>query len=456
MTVTGKLAGFIVEANLKGMPSEIVTIVKRAMIDTLGVALAGSRETEGKAVTAFVRKLGCKPTAGVIGGKIRTSSLSAALANGTIAHALDYDDNSSIFHQGHPSTVLLPVVLSLGEELRSSGREVLEAYVLGIEVWAKISNAMPMLHFKGWHPTTVFGTIGATAAAAKLLRLDVEQTMMALGLASSESAGLVQNFGTMTKPFQAGNAARSGIMAAMLANEGFTSDKDIIEGDMGFSAAFYRGSTVDISKMTENLDTPFATISQGITIKRYPCCSETHRSLDAILHLIDLYDIKPEEVEAVDCQVPPRTYKVLFYNDPTTKSEAKFSMQFTMAVALIDRELGLAQFTDEKVNKPAVKDLMKRVTCRTHSNWIEGKDTDIRPDVVIVRLKNGKEYSYAVDVPKGHAKLPLTEEELLTKYRKCAKVVLTDTEVERCIELVWELEKLKDVKELMGIVVNAH
>ena len=455
MTVTEKLARFIIETNLEKVPPEIATIVKKAILDTLGVALAGSREPGGTAVTALVKKLGGKRVAGVIGGKIRTSSLLAALANGTIAHVLDYDDVNEP-HQGHPSTVLMPVVLGLGEELRLPGREVIEAYILGAEVWARVCHAMPELSLKGWHPTAVFGTIGAAAAAAKLLRLSVEQTVMALGLAGSEAAGLVQNFGTMTKPFHAGNAARSGIMAALLAKEGFTSAKDAMEGDIGFSAAFYGGSTVDESKMVENLDAPFAMISQGISVKRYPSCSSTHESLDAVMHLIDLYDIKPEEVEAVDCQVSPLTYKILFYDDPATRLEAKFSMQFAMAVALIDRKFGLAQFTNEKVNEPATKDLMKRVTCRVYPDWAEGKDTKARPQVVIVKLKNGKEYSHAVDVPRGHARLPLTEEELLAKYRECAKVVLKDNEAERCIELVWKLEKLKDVKELMDIVVGIH
>lgn len=373
MTVTEKLARFIAETNLEKMPPETVAIVKKAMIDTLGVALAGSSEPEGKAITAFVKKLEGKPAVGVIGGKIRTSLLLAALANGTIAHVLDYDDTGADT-QGHPSAVLVPVVLGLGEELRSSGKEVIEAYALGTEVWAKVSCAMPSLHLKGWHPCAIFGTIGATAAAAKLLRLSVEQVTMALGLASSEAAGLLQNFGTMTKPFHAGNTAKNGIMAALLAKEGFTSAKDIMEGDMGFPTTFYGGSAIDVSRMAENLGTPFAIISSGINIKRYPSCAGTHRALDAILHLIDLYDIKPEEIEAVDCQVPLKCRKILHYDDPTTKLEAKFSMQFSMAVALTERKLELAQFTNEKVNSPVIKDLMKRVTCRVHPNWTEEED----------------------------------------------------------------------------------
>ena len=454
MTVTKKLASFIVEANFEKVPPEVITIVKRAMLDTLGVALAGSGKPVAKAVTALVKGLEGKPVAGVIGSRLRTSSLLAALANGTIAHALDYDDVNA--NKEHPSAVLMPVVLSLGEELRSSGKEVIEAYILGSEVWGRISHAMPNLHLKGWHPTGVFGTIGAAAATARLLKLDVEQTTMALGLAGSEAAGLVQNFGTWTKPFHAGNAARNGIMAAMLAKEGFTSARDAMEGEVGFSTVFYPGDTVDASAMAGNLDNPLAITSQGVHVKRYPACGSTHKSVDAIMHLIDLYDIKPEEVEAVDCQVTPRRRRPLIYDNPTTSLEAKFSMPFVMATALIERKLGLAQFTDEQVNAPVTRDLMKRVICRIYPDWVEGKDNEERPQLVIVKLKNGKEYSHGVDVQKGHAKLPLTEEELLVKYRECARMALRDDEAEQCIELVWKLEKLENIKELMDVVVDPH
>jgi len=455
MGITEKMARFIMETNLEKMPDEVVGITKKAMLDTIGVALAGSVDPAGKAITAFADRHRSKPVAGVIGGKIRTSSTLAALANGTIAHALDYDD-AGAYTQGHPSAVLMPVVLALAEELSASGEKIIEAYVLGVEIWSKVSRTMPMLQLKGWHPTAVLGAIGATAAAAKLLKLDVEQIMNALGLAGSEAAGLGQNYGTMTKPLHAGNAARSGIVAAMLAKEGFTAAKDIMEGDMGFPAAFYGGSTVDVSKMTENLGAPFAVISRGINVKRYPSCAGTHRPIDAMLHLIDSYDIKPEEVEAVDCQVSPRAKKILFYDNPATGSEGKFSIQFVMAAAIKDRKVELAQFTDEKVNDPVIKALMKRVNLRVHPDWVEGKDTDARPDVVLVKLMDGREYSYGVDFARGHAKVPLTDEELLTKYRECAKLVLEDKEIERCVELIKKLEKLEDIKELMDILVSCH
>jgi len=453
MEVTKKVARFIVETDLENMPPEIVAIVKNAMIDTLGVALAGSLEPLGKIMSTLVKKLGGVPVAGVIGHKVHTSSLNAALANGSMTHALDYDDTSHST-QGHPSAVLIPVILALGEELKSSGREIIEAYALGEEVWAKIGRNLPQLAFEGWHPTAVLGTIGAAAAAAKLFGLNTEQTMMALGLAGSHSAGLIKNFGTMTKPFHAGNAARSGIMAAMLVREGVTATKNILEGDDGLPAIFSGEGTVDVLKMADELGNPFDLARRGIMVKRYPSCYATARPLDAMLHLIDTYDIKPEEVEAVDCQVTPRSIKNCSYNEPKTGLEGKFSLQFVMAVALTDRKIGMAQFTDEKANDPVTKDLMNRVTARVHPDWVEGQSTEARPDVVIVKLKNGKEYSHGVSMAKGHGRSPLTREELLTKYRDCAKLVLGDKDTERCIELIDGLEELKDITELMHIVVD--
>ncbi|MFC2040799.1 MmgE/PrpD family protein, partial [Chloroflexota bacterium] len=335
----------------------------------------------------------------------------------------------------------------------ASGEEMIEAYVLGVEVWSKVSLAIPMLQLRGWHPTAVFGTIGATAAAAKLLKLDVKQTTNAIGLACSEASGLGQNFGTMTKPFHAGNSARSGIMAALLAREGFTAAKDIMEGDMGFPAAFYGESPANISQMAEKLGDPFTLVSRGINVKRYPSCAGTHRPIDALLHLIDSYQIKPEEVEAVDCRVSPRARKILLYDNPDTGFEGKFSIPFVMAAAVKDAKIELAQFTDEYVNSPAIKGLMKRVSLRIHPDWAEGKDTDARPDIVAIKLADGREYSYGVALAKGHAKVPLTDEEFLAKYRECAKLVLGGRETERCLELINRLDKLEDISELMDILV---
>jgi 2-methylcitrate dehydratase PrpD len=454
MNVTEKIARFIVETDLGKMPPEVVTFTKRAMIDTFGVALAGSVHPLGKAITALVRRFGCKPVARVIGSTVLTSSPLAALANGTVSHVLDYDDVGA-GTQGHPSAVLMSVVISLCEESTSSIKEIIEAYVLGIEIWSKIASIMPMMRLKGWHPTSVIGAIGAATAAAKLMKLSVKQTTMALGIVASEAGGLVRNLGTPTKALHAGNAARSGIIAALLAKSGFTAAKDILGGDAGFPATFY-GKGIDCTpQIAKDLGKPFALISPGLTVKKYPSCFGTHRALDAILHLIDLYDIKPERVEAVDCLVDPERHKVLFYNNPKTTLEAKFSMQFAMAAAIFAGKFGVAQDNDDTVNNAMVRSLMKRITCRVHSDWVGKKDNPYtRPDKVVVRLKNGKEHSHDVLRAKGDPEIPLTEEELLTKFRECARLVLEEQEVERCIEIVWKLEKLQNVKELTDILFS--
>ncbi|MBU1207940.1 MAG: MmgE/PrpD family protein [Proteobacteria bacterium] len=301
MEIVKKMAEFLVKTNFDNLPPDAVVSVKQAMLDTMGVALA----------------------------------------NGTMAHALDYDDTGAGC-QGHPSVPLMPTVLALGEELGSSGKEIITAYVLGIEAWSKISANMPALHFKGWHPTAVFGPMGTAAAAAKLLKLDAEQIMMALGLAGSQAAGLGQNFGTMTKPFHAGNAARSGIVAALLVRDDFTATKEILEGPLGFPYAFYWSEKVDVAQMAENLGNPFTIVSPGINVKKFPTCYLTHRAIDALMHLIEEYDLKPGDIEKIDCQASPRAVKMLFYREPRNGQEGKFSMNFCLSVALADRKVGLA------------------------------------------------------------------------------------------------------------------
>lgn len=458
MEISEKIAKFIVETNLNGMPEGSIDFTKRALIDAAGVALAGSVEPAGKITTTFVRKLGSKPVAGVIGGEIRAASPLAALANGVRAHALDYDDNSGdppSKGSCHTSAVLIPTVLALAEELGASGKEIVEAHVVGAEVWSKLSGVLSpsTLLSNGWHPTAVGGTIGATAAAAKLLKLNVEQIQNALGLACSEAGGLYRNAGSMTKPFHAGNAASNGVTAAMLAKEGFTAVKDVMEADIGYFAAFYRGENVDLSWITEKLGVSLDVVPQGLKVKRYPSCSCTHRSIDAMLHLVNTYDIKPDEVEAVECLVPPFYRRVsLPFANASNKLEGKFCLPFVMAAAIKNRRVGLAQVTDEEVNDPIIQNLIGKVDVRDYSDWTEGDVWEARPDVITVKLKDGRKYSHEVLFAKGWPQVPLTDEELLEKYRDCARLVLEDKEIERSIKLMMNLGELKDIKELMDIL----
>jgi 2-methylcitrate dehydratase PrpD len=450
MGITEQLARFLVETKYDNIPEEAVLRAKDIMLDTLGVIIAGSREEAAKTMISFIDTLGGKPAAGVINGGYLTSAPHAALANGTSAHVLDYDDSG--MGQGHSGVVILPAVLAVAEENGNSGKEVLAAYILGTEIMGRMGNGLPELHIKGWHPTSVFGAMGAAAAAAKLLNLNADQTAMALGLVGSQAGGLLHNFGTFTKPFHAGHAARSGVMSAMMIKHGFTASKDILDGNNNLHSVFY-GKKFDLTSYIGKLGAPFCLVSPGTHVKKYPTCYGNHRSLDAMLHLVNEYDIKPEDVESVDCQGIPLYLTLLFYTNPTTGLQAKFSMQFNMAAAIAYRAVGLAQVTDEGVNNPVVRDLMQRVTLRANPAWQEGESKwELHPDIVTVKLKNGKEYSHEVVRARGHAEVPLTWDELLAKYRDCASLVLEEKNVERSADIIANLEKMKDIKELMAIV----
>ncbi len=227
MGVTERFARFVVDTSYEDIPPEAIRIAKEISLDCLGTTLAGYVDPVGKAITKIVRDLGGTPECTVIGAGFKTSSAQAALANGTMAHALDFDDMG--LSMGHPSVPVLPVILALGEKMHLTGRDILTAHLIGFEVEGKLGYGSQELYSRGWHSTGVLGVMGAAAAAAKMLKLNMEQTRMAFGIAASHAAAVKPNMGSMTKPLHAGNAARGGIMAALLAKEGYTAEPSIIE-----------------------------------------------------------------------------------------------------------------------------------------------------------------------------------------------------------------------------------
>jgi len=307
----------------------------------------------------------------------------------------------------------------------------------------------------GWHPTGIFGALGAAAAAAKLLRLDADQTTQALGLGGSQAAGLIQNLGTMTKPFHAGNAARSGIVSAMLAADGFTATREVLEGDLGFPFALCGPGEVDPARMIVELGAPFAVIEPGINVKAYPCYYSAHKCIDAMFHMLAEHDIQADEVASVTCRVPARVIKILFHTRPNTGLAAKFSMQFFMAAALVERKLGLLQFTDAKVHDPRIRALMERVSMTAHGKSGSDEIPFDFPDVVTVELKSGTKYSHSVSTARGHADSPLSEAELLGKFQECARLSLPEEDVDRLGGMIGRLDKLEELSGLMGILRRA-
>ena len=451
MNISERLARFVAET--EGVPQEAIAQAKRAVLDTLGVALAGSREESARAVAAWVREQGGRAEATVLGQGLRAPAPDAALANGVAGHALDFDD-VSVPMRGHPSVPLLPAVLAVGEKAGSSGRDLLTAFVLGFEVETRLGRAIGEAHYAlGWHATSTLGTVGAAAACARLLGLDAGRTRMALGIAASLAGGLQQNFGTMTKPLHAGWAARNGVVAAELAARGFTADPLALEGESGqtparrggFLRAMSGGAEVDLAPLATPGE-PFEITSSGIGVKRYPCCYAVHRSLDAVLDLRARRGIDAGSVAAVKVEVSRGTLLPLRGEPPVTGLQGKFSLEYCLAAALIDGGVGLSSFTDEAVRRPAVRALMAKVEAT------EGAEAGSFPiggyaEVRIV-LHDGTEHDVRVDTPRGDPSRPLSWDELAGKFRECAGAVLSAETTERIVSLVERLEDLPDVQGL--------
>jgi 2-methylcitrate dehydratase PrpD len=453
VNATKVIAEFVANTCYEQVPDKAIQIAKTSIIDGIGTCIAGAESPSGRIIADYVRNGACSPEATVITKGFRTSTTGAALANGTMMHALDYDDCSDSF-LGHPTTVILPAVLASGERLRISGEEVLLSYILGYDVCNKIGSGInPAYYETGWHSTATTGTLAAAIAAAKVLKLDVQQTRMAIGIAASLAGGLRQNFGTMTKSLHAGNAARNGVFAALLAQKGFTADQGILENPFGYTRVFGGTAEADFQKMTNNLGAPFEIVSNPPIIKLYPSCRGTAGCIDAILYLIGQHDINADSVAEVECRTSSHTPKELIHSRPRTALEGKFSLEYCMAVAIVDKEAGLMQFTDEKVKDTKIQELISKVKY-THPPEMGSTSADSmrgRTEVV-VRLKDGTELSRRVEAAKGDPENPLTTNEIESKFLDCAQSVFSRQDSKRLLSKIHTLERLKDISELMDLL----
>ena len=457
--ITEKLACFIAETGIRDIPQKAIRIAQTGVTDCIGVSFPGSLEPQGKIIMDYVMKMGGVEESCIIGAGSKTSPYLAALANGTIGHALDYDDMGGF---GHPSVALAPAVLGIGESIGASGKDILAAYVVGFEVASCLCGPLMMSHYlRGWHSTDTFGSLGAAAAVSWLLNLNVTQTRIALGIAASLAGGLRQNFGTMTKPLHAGQAAANGIQAALLAQAGFTADVSIIETPFGFAKVFGHDEDVDWTKASEDLGKSFSITLpsfSGIAIKPYPSCGGTHCSIDAALFLKKEYGLKAEDIVEVQLGVSPLINQVLIHHRPKTGLEGKFSLEYTVARALHSGEVRLQHLTDDAVNEHLVKNLIERM------KWVEkypapsiGAEREgLGPQSVTVKLRDGQECSHEVSISKGLPQNPLTLDDFTGKFRDCACTVLSTEDVEKSLDMLSNLEKVKNVRELMEIVNKSN
>jgi 2-methylcitrate dehydratase PrpD len=458
MSVTRTLADFIAGFPADRIPVEAFEVATRAVLDTLGVALAGSVEPPA---TLSARLAPDMPGGTVLWGQNRrTSPAYAALVNGAAAHALDYDDVQHTL-RGHPSAPVVPALFAAAEATGCSGQDLLAAYVIADEVAGRLGEAIGAPHYiAGWHNTSTLGALAAAAGCARLLGLGPEDTCRALGIAASMASGLKKNFGTMTKPLHAGLAARVGYEAASLAGLGFTADEAIFDGPLGFLSVYSAGGAVNSDALVRGLGDRWQVLDPGIAVKIYPCCAETHRALDAIFLLLAETPFQPEEVEVIEALVSP-VGTPLIHTSPKTGLEGKFSMEYCLAAAVLDRKINLATFTDPMVNRPEARSLMARVRRVWHDSLPVGSglQDDLRSgtDVPLVKvyLKDGRVLARRVEEPKGDPKNPVTWDELAGKFRDCAGRVLNAGAVDRLVELVRNLRHLPDLRELSGLLAGA-
>jgi 2-methylcitrate dehydratase PrpD len=446
VNITQRLAEFIACTPSSAIPADAVEQARRAFLDTLAVTLAGSREEASALVAAMVREQDGRGEATVFGHTMRAPASEAALVNGTSGHALDFDD-VSMSMRGHPSVPIVPAILALGEKLGAGGRDAIEAFVLGFEVECKLGRLIGARHYElGWHPTATFGTIGAAASCARLLRIDPDRTLMALGIAASLASGARRNFGSMTKPLHAGWAARNGIIAATLASRGFTADTEALEAPDGWLVASSGGAAIDPAPI-ELLGSPWEIVSPGIGVKLYPCCYFTHLSIDAALEIRPQATPHFEQIESVYVSVSPGTMMVLQKKLPQTGLEGKFSLEYVVAAALCDGELSLADFTDEAIARPAVRAVMERV--RVTEDGPPSRVPIGGSATVEVKFRDREPIkSKRVEIPRGDPQNPLSWTQLSEKFWDCAKQVLDADRIERSIRLIERLTDMTDVHEL--------
>jgi 2-methylcitrate dehydratase PrpD len=449
MNATSLLADFVAKSRWDDCPAPAVNAARRAILDCLGVMLAGSKEPAARILQSVALAEGGAPLCTVVGAGRRTGAVWAALCNGTAAHALDFDDTNFTL-LGHPSAPVLAAALAAGELALADGRALIHAFLLGFEVETTLAAVINPAHYDhGWHATCTLGTLGAAAAASRLFGLDSGQIGMALAVAASQSSGLKENFGTMTKPFHAGHAARSGVLAALLAREGWTASERAIEGPQGFLHVLGAGA-----RRLEALDTlgaPWKIQTSGVAVKPYPSCACTHSIIDGALDLRRTHTLRPEDVADVTIGVNALVPRILIHSSPRTGLEAKFSGEFSAAAALLDGRVGIATFQDDKVHDPAIRALMARVKLVVDPD-IPGEQERHMWTRVTVRLADGRSVSIGPREVPGHPGNPLSDEVLRKKFDECARLVLSADRADSVGQMLEGLETCPDLRSLTAIL----
>lgn len=458
---TQAIAEFIARTPFPPLPPDAPEKAAKAIADTFAVMLAGAGSSEVR--EPLLRYAGAGHERGpvpLLGTGLSASPETAALVNGTFAHALDYDDVLSIM-PGHPSAVILAATLASLDGTRVTGKSFLDAYVTGIEVGGKIGLGMTQGHYhRGFHATGTLALFSATAALARLHGLDVATTRQMFGIAASMASGLRRNFGTMTKPLHTGLAARSALTAVRLAQSGFTAAPDILEAPAGFFAA-YGVEESDPAITASGLGRPFVVSDPGLALKKFPCCYATHRAMDGLLALRARLGFDAAGVDRIICKVPPGGMKVLIYPRPATGLEGKFSLPYTLAAGALDGSYSLASFSDAAVRRPEIESLYARIDAREDASsrgddpMFDKLSSGSRGYVQVeVKLRDGRSDSIRVDKAPGAPSRDLTWDELRGKFMDCARQSghVPEKSAADAFEMIRKLEQADDLSEIVDLL----
>jgi 2-methylcitrate dehydratase PrpD len=457
--LTEALAEFIHDRTIQDFPPVALDKTKKALADTFAVILAGAGSEVAPPLMRYVGQASDSGTSPILGSGRTVSPEMAALVNGTFGHALDFDDVLSMM-PAHPSAVILPALIA---DLRAgtlSGRALIEAYVIGVEVGGKIGQAITVGHYhRGFHGTGTLAIFSALAALAKRDHLDVPTTQMAFGIASSLASGLQRNFGTMTKPLHAGWASRSALAAVNLARSGFTAAPDVLEAPAGFFAA-YGVEESQPETALKHLGNPWVIAEPGLALKQFPCCYASHRGMDGVLQLRQRLGFTAANLARLDCRMPPGGMRVLIYPQPKTGLEGKFSLQYGLAAGVLDGQYTLWSFTDEAVNRTPIRDLLERICvredprCAGDDPLLETRSSGSRGFVEVeAMLSDGRHETIRVHQAPGHPSRELTWEDISAKFGDCAAQARIDPgRAKHALGILERLEACADIGEVVTLL----
>jgi 2-methylcitrate dehydratase PrpD len=458
MDVIYTLAGNIIDTNYENLPSEVVKATKRLFMDGLGVGLAGSAEAGVSELIDIVRDWDGRKESTVWVYGDRLPCVSAAQANATMIHALDYDDTHDVAIL-HASSVAVPTALAIAEKLGGvDGKRLITAVALAVDLAARLCLANKVSVFdRGWQYTAIHGNFSAAAITGKLLGLDKETLVSAFGLAYHQAGGNLQciHDGTLAKRAGPGFAARDGIMAVLMAQKGITGARNVLQGRDGLFNVYHRGD-YNPEVLTANLGEKFEVVN--LSFKPYPCCRNTNPPIDATLTMVGEYNIKAEDVDSVTIYVSKGAMKLLGESlntkqNPSTTVDAQFSIPWTVASAIVQGKVGIAEFTPQAIKNKAVLALSNKVTPKLDESL---NRMGVSPAIVEIKTKDGKVYSKRVDTSYGSPENPMNMDAIAAKLRDCASYAakpLSQKNVEKLIQLVSQLEAVSDVEEVVRLLV---